>query len=98
MEDTKDIKTVEAPKATKTVKASKPKKAVKKAKTELKIDLVKYVNNLALAVAHAKQEAGLELDKADREALAIEATIAKKANTTFAKVKKFFTNLFKHNK
>jgi|WetSurMetagenome_2_1015567.scaffolds.fasta_scaffold00277_14 hypothetical protein len=101
MED-KEIKTtVKDQKPVDTVKTNKQHKTIKKEtskKPMLEINLIKYANNLSLAIAHAKQEAGIVLDKVDEEALAIEAETAKKANTIFMKVKKFFTKIFKHNK
>ena len=74
-----------------TKKVSKPKQAAKKSLT---IDLTKYGNNVKLAVAHAKLEAGLELNKIDIEVLEAERKLIKKSKSLWTR----FKNLFKRNK
>ena len=74
-----------------TRKVSKPKKVAKKSLT---IDLTKHGHNVKLAVAHAKLDAGLELNKIDIEVLEAERKLIKKSKSLWTR----FKNLFKRNK
>ena len=110
MEDNKDIKDTVVDNATGTIvnkdNASKEdvKPAIKKshkigrpkkvAKPSLTLDLTKYGHNIKLAIAHAKLEAGLELNDVDKEILAVEEKLLKKSKSLWTRIK----NLFKRNK
>jgi len=109
MEDNKDIKDTVVDNTTGTivntenaskedakpvVKKSKPVGRPKKvAKKSLIIDLTKYGHNVLYAIAHAKLEAGIELQDIEKDALEEEKKLMSKSESLFTKVGKSFKTL-----
>jgi hypothetical protein len=106
MEDNKNINTtvvdsttgtiVNTENAAKTDAAANTHKHVgrpKKIERELVLDLTKYENNVKLAIAHAKMEAGMELNHIDKEAIKLESEAKQEVENIFTKIKNFFKNI-----